>query len=296
MYNLSPIILFVYNRPEHTKQTVESLLQCKLANESVLYIFSDAPKTDEQKSKVDQVRKYIRSITGFKEIIIEESSVNKGLANSVIYGVSKIFESHESVIVLEDDLIFSTQFLAFMNSALNLYKSKENIFSVSGYTFPIDFPEDYKGDVFLSRRASSWGWGTWKNRWKYVDWKIKKFEETFANKRMKEKFNNAGEDLSIMLVKQLRGEINSWAIRWSFHHFINNGFCLYPSHSRVKNIGMDNSGVHSKTSKKFDVQVSEENFKLILDVKFNENIERNIKCFFKQSFLRKLINYIKYSV
>ena len=127
MYNLSPIILFVYNRPEHTKQTVESLLQCKLANESVLYIFSDAPKTDEQKSKVDQVRKYIHCINGFKEIIIEESSVNKGLANSVIYGVSKIFESHESVIVLEDDLIFSSKFLEFMNEALKKYKDDKNM-------------------------------------------------------------------------------------------------------------------------------------------------------------------------
>lgn len=293
---LHPIILFVYNRPFHTKQTIESLLRNKESSNSVIYIYSDASKDDKSKERVEEVRRYIKSLDGFKRIIVEEYSKNKGLANSVINGVSNVLQKHEAAIVLEDDLIFSSKFLAFMNSALNFYKFNEKIFSISGYTYPIVNNEDYENELFLSRRASSWGWGTWENRWERVNWKDDKFLEIITNKTMKREFNKAGEDLSTMLVKQIRGEINSWAVRWNFHHFINNGFCLYPSHSRVKNIGMDNSGVHSKSSNKFDVQVSEDDFELSNDIKFDEIIDKKIRSFFKQSPFRKLINYLKYSV
>lgn len=41
---LAPIVIFTYNRPWHTQQTVEALLKNEYASESDLIIFSDAPK------------------------------------------------------------------------------------------------------------------------------------------------------------------------------------------------------------------------------------------------------------
>ncbi len=298
MYNLSPIILFVYNRPEHTKQTVESLLQCKLANESVLYIFSDAPKTDEQKSKVDQVRKYIHCINGFKEIIIEESSVNKGLANSVIYGVSKIFESHESVIVLEDDLIFSSKFLEFMNEALKKYKDDKNIYTISGYSFPIQMLKEYRKDVYLSCRSSSWGWGTWKDKWGKAEWDNSFFSEILNNKKLQNKFNRAGNDYSPMLIKQLKGVIDSWAIRWAYIQMKNEAHTLFPIKSLVRNIGLDGSGTHSKKRKRYVVNLEDFNPDLSFsdELKINEDINKKIRKLNSLSIYRRFRNFISYGI
>lgn len=298
MNNLSPIILFVYNRPDHTKQTVESLLQCKLASKSSLYIFSDAPKTDEQKSKVDQVRKYIHCINGFKEIIIEESSVNKGLANSVIYGVSKIFESHESVIVLEDDLKVSSYFLNFMNEALKKYKDDKNIYTISGYSFPLQMLKEYRKDVYLSYRSSSWGWGTWKDKWGKAEWDNSFFSEILNNKKLQNKFNRAGNDYSPMLIKQLKGVIDSWAIRWAYIQMKNEAHTLFPIKSLVRNIGLDGSGTHSKKRKRYVVKLEDFNPDLSFsdELKINEDINKKIRKLNSLSIYRRFRNFISYGI
>ncbi|MCW9065076.1 MAG: glycosyltransferase, partial [Ignavibacteriaceae bacterium] len=171
MDNLAPIILFVYNRPEHTKRTVESLLKNTLVSRSNLFIFSDAAKNDKDFKNVEEVRNYIRTIKSFNKIEIIERERNFGLANSVISGVSEVIESYGKVIVLEDDMISSPYFLKFMNEVLNISENEQRIFSVTGYTFPIKIPELYKFPIYLSPRSSSWGWGTWKNRWERADWR-----------------------------------------------------------------------------------------------------------------------------
>jgi GT2 family glycosyltransferase len=163
--NLAPIILFVYNRSEHTRQTVEYFSKNSLAESSKLFIFSDGPKNEKDKQKVSEVRKYLKSIQSFSEIKIVEREKNLGLANSVISGVNQIFKSYDKAIVLEDDIISSPSFLSFMNDALDFYKEDKRIFSVSGYPYPVKIPDSYSKDVFIAHRASSWGWGTWKDRW-----------------------------------------------------------------------------------------------------------------------------------
>ena len=70
--NLAPIVLFVYNRPDHTKQTIEALQKNELAKKSELFIYSDAAKNENAEKKVNEVREYIKSIDGFKKITIIE--------------------------------------------------------------------------------------------------------------------------------------------------------------------------------------------------------------------------------
>ncbi len=127
---LAPIVLFVYNRLSHTKQTVESLQKNYLADQSELFIFSDGPKNELDRQKVENVRKYLNSINGFKNIVIKESQENKGLANSVISGVSEIISKYGKIIVMEDDLVSAPGFLKFMNEALEFYKdNSKDIFN-----------------------------------------------------------------------------------------------------------------------------------------------------------------------
>ena len=86
----APIVLFVYNRPEHTKKTIESLQKNEGASESDLFIYCDGAKNEAAEAKVKEVRQYVHSVTGFKTVTVVEREKNYGLARSVITGVTEI--------------------------------------------------------------------------------------------------------------------------------------------------------------------------------------------------------------
>jgi len=292
---LAPIVLFVYNRPEHTKRTVESLLKNTFASASRLFIFTDGPKSDKNLKNVEEVRNYIRKINGFDKIEIFERERNFGLSNSVISGVTEIIQSFGKVIVLEDDMISSPFFLKFMNEVLNVFENDQRIFSITGYTFPIKIPELYKYPLYLSPRSSSWGWGTWKNRWEKADWEVKDFH-TFVNDKSKVKsFNKGGEDLTRMLTNSIAGKVDSWSVKWTYTHFINNAFCVYPVKSRIKNIGADKSGVHTGKTNKYDVNLELNDLDLsgVKDLQPDKEILSKFRKFFRKNVFSSVINKIK---
>jgi hypothetical protein len=241
---LAPIALFVYNRPEHTRRTVEALCANALAHQSDLFVFSDAAKNETAASAVEAVRKFIRTIDGLKSVTIIERERNLGLAGSVINGVTQLSNTFGRVIVMEDDLLTTPDFLIFMNRALERYKVETKILSVSGFNFALGIPEQYPYDAFCSYRSSSWGWGTWQDRWQSVDWNVSDYDCFRTDKNQQRLFNRGGEDLTRMLGLQMEGKIDSWAIRWAYAHFRKDAVALLSTVSKVHNIGLDGSGVH----------------------------------------------------
>lgn len=240
----APILLFAYKRPEQLRQTVKALQQNVLAGESELFIFSDAARSDADLPQVTEVRDFIRTIKGFRDITLFEATENKGLAPSIIRGVSNLIDVYDQVIVLEDDLVTAPNFLSWCNKALDYYRNDPVLFSVAGYTTPI------RGlgpkDMYFTRRASSWGWATWKDRWNPVDWEVSDYQEFMQDRLARRRFNEMGSDLTGMLQKQQRGKINSWAIRWCYHQFKNDLLTVYPAVSKVTNIGFTEAASHTK--------------------------------------------------
>lgn len=244
---LAPICLFTYNRFFETRQTILALQKNYLASESDLIIFSDGGKNDLSWGKVNAIRKYIRQISGFKSVEIIESSVNKGLANSIIAGVTQIIEKYGKVIVLEDDIITTTNFLDYMNQCLYCYENNGRVLSISGFSFSNNtFNQTF--DVCFGNRASSWGWATWNNRWEEVDWEVKTYKKFQHNLIKRWKFNRGGSDMSHMLDKQMSGKINSWAIRFCYYQFEHNLVDVYPIKSKVSNIGFGKNATNTRVS------------------------------------------------
>ncbi len=249
---LAPIVLFVYNRPWHTQQTVEALQKNELAADSDLFIFADGPKTDateECKSEIAQVRQYIHTIGGFKSITIEEAPANKGLANSVIAGVTKIVDQFGKVIVVEDDIVSHPFFLRFMNEALDAYQTNGKIFVVCATMEYFKFPHLYNKDVFLTYRMGSWGWATWKDRFDNINWDINTYPiiNNTTKKQIKQLCRGGG-DLWQMLQDQLYGRIDAWDILMQYNMSIQNKYSIRPVKSMVDNIGMDGTGIHCGNS------------------------------------------------
>ena len=293
MEDLAPVVLFVYNRPKHTKETVTALAKNYLAKETKLFIYSDGPKNDKEISSVEEVRKVCRGIKGFKEVNIYEKKENCGLADSITAGVTRLVREYGKIIVVEDDLITSKDFIEYMNKALIKYKERADIWSISGYNFPLKNIGFYKYDVYLSLRTSSWGWGTWQDRWERAKWDISLDDDFFKDKQAQKEFNRGGEDLTKMLKRQLKGEINSWAIRWNFSQFLNESYCLYPIKSKVQNIGMDNSGTHfDRKITKFDTQLHEGSLNLIGEIEPNIKMIRKVEKFLRKPLLKKLIRWV----
>lgn len=243
---LAPICLFVYSRLDETKLTVESLQKNILANESELFIFSDGAKNNDVVEKVRAVREYIHKIEGFSKVTIIESEVNKGLSRSIIAGVTKIINEYGRTIVLEDDLLLSTNFLCYMNQSLRFYEDNKKILSISGYSFNLIYPPNYHQDVAFSLRASSWGWGTWKDRWEKIDWQVSSYKKFQHNIFKMSMFSRGGSDMVHMLNKQMSGKIDSWAIRFCYHQYENNLLDAFPTVSKVKNMGFNNNATHSR--------------------------------------------------
>jgi hypothetical protein len=251
---LTPIVLFVYNRPFHTEKTLTALLKNTLADQSTLYIYCDGPKENAQFETIENIKKVrsiVRKIKWCKEVFIRESKTNLGLANSIKNGVSEILKLHGSVIVLEDDIVSSPFFLNYMNNALAYYIEKKSVFSISGYNLPssiMRIPFDYEYDVYASIRNHSWGWATWSDRWSQIDWDVLSYSSISKNLNIQEALNRGGDDVYDLLQKQQCGKLNIWSIQFTIAHFVNHAITIFPIVSFVDNIGLDGTGENCNKS------------------------------------------------
>lgn len=247
----APVILFVYNRPQLTTKTIQALRQNILAQHSDLIIFSDGWKGSEDKEAVLETRKILAGIDGFKTTRIINANHNRGLASSVISGVTKTLDKYGKVIVVEDDIITSPMFLSYMNEALDRYSNEPEVFSITGFNYPksrFKIPQEYTADSFFGYRCHSWTWATWSNRWNLVDWEVSDYDLFCCDLEAQERFRRGGDDLTKMLDKQLQGQLDSWAIRFCYAHFKNDAYCLYPRNSLVRNLGFGNNATHCKNN------------------------------------------------
>lgn len=252
--NLAPIILFVYNRPQHTKRTLEALQQNIYATNSELIIYSDGSRTANTAQNVFEVRNYIRTVKGFKSVQIIEREQNLGLADSIIAGVTEVLSQYHIAIILEDDLITSPYFLKYMNEALAFYSNQEIVISVSGYTFPtlVNLPK-----TFFLKGADCLGWGTWERAWKLFNSDGKELLQTLRYRNLLHRFDIYGSGFYTKMLKdQIAGKNNSWAIRWYASALIQNKLTLYPGQSLIQHIGADSSGTNCGITDKLDTNLT----------------------------------------
>ena len=245
--NLAPITLFVYNRPENTAQTLEALSNNDLSSESDLFVFCDGPKEnadDDTKKAIQKVRDVVKSKSWCETVTIYESDTNKGLADSIVEGVTKIVNKFGKIIVLEDDIVTSNGFLKYMNEALDLYENEKKVMHIASY-LPYTNSISSLPETFLSRFMSCWGWATWKTDWDKANWDTQFLYDQIADSKVRYAFNLEGVlNYHEQLENNLNGKINTWAIKWFTSIFLNKGLCLYPKQTLSENIGLDGSGLH----------------------------------------------------
>lgn len=265
--------------------------------QSDLYIYSDGPRSENDFIEVDKIRKYLKSLTGFKNIFIIERPENFGLAKNIFDGVTSIVKIHSKVIVLEDDIITSTHFLNYMNDALFLYENNETIMHISGYMYPINTSE--LPDFFTLCQSTCWGWATWETSWNKMYYDIDHLIKSI--KPHKKRFNlNQSFPFYDQLIANKKNKIKTWAIFWYSTIFLNNGIAIHPKQSFTQNIGHDDSGENCHDTNFFYTNLIQ-NYQILSlqELVLNENLKarKSLELYFisfKQSFFDRVKIKIKY--
>lgn len=281
MNNLAPVVLFVYNRPEHTKKTLDALSKNKFADKTDLIIYADAAKNENSIKNVIQVRHIIRQYSScFASVKIVERNTNCGLAKNIIEGVTQVVNEYGQVIVLEDDIVTSPAFLEFMNSALAEYKNSERVWHISGWNYPIN--ADGLPDVFFWRTMNCWGWATWADRWQHFTKNPQQLVQSWSKDEI-DHFNLDGKyNFWSQVTANLQGKLNTWAIFWYATIFKKNGLCLNPTKSYVTNIGNDGTGENCGTTDPYQAQLAAKNVTIWPDTMMENALAvSRIKAFYR---------------
>lgn len=272
----APVVIFGFNRPQCIKKTIESLLQNRESRFSDLYVFVDGPRKGKvgELEKIQEVQNIVKDVKGFNSLHYTFSETNKGLALSVIEGVTQVLDLYGKVIVLEDDLLLASNFLNFMNQGLDFYEHCTDVMSVCGHSCKVNVPKNYPYDAYFLTRSSSWGWATWKDRWEDIDWKLDDWVSVERNKKSFVK--SQGSDVFGMLSDWKKGKNNSWAIRFCYSQFVKDKLSVIPNISLVDNRGFDGDGTNCKHYSRFKFEFdSRKNyivFKFPSEVKLNSRL------------------------
>lgn len=278
--NKTAILLFVYNRPKHTRKVLEGLQE---SNINKLIVFSDGARSNNDQAEVNEVRELFKNIA-WCDIDLRSSESNKGLARSIIEGVTEIFDNgYERVIVLEDDCVPKPDFFEYMHKSLDFYEANEKVMHISGFGLPLK--KHTNPDNYFTPYPCSWGWGTWKKYWLDCNFdQNEAYKKLLQNNDEVKRFNTAGEAFSEFLTMQMQGKVNSWLIRWYFYIYQNDGRCAWAYDSFINNKGFDGTGEHSNTIDRFNqknkLKKNINNFKFENNLIFNKNLIREFRRHF----------------
>lgn len=299
--NLAPVVLFAFNRLDVLQETVTSLLKNPESKNSDLFVFVDGPRKNriDEDKKVESVQNFVKGISGFKSLTYTFAEQNKGLAPSIIEGVSKIFEKYDKVIVVEDDLLLSPSFLKYMNIMLDRYSNINQVMQVSGFGVKIKVPDYYKYDSYFNIRAQCWSWGTWKDRWNTIDWDVEDWDKLSKDKALQRNFNKAGSDMYGMLKNFMEGKISSWYIRFCYSMFKQNRYCICPIRSLVINEGFRPDSTHCNQYNRYKVDYNEtyqEQFTSPKIPTINDEIQKKVLQYWsiKYRIYGKLLKFLMY--
>lgn len=247
----APVVAFAYNRADKIINCLHSIEKNPEVKETDLVIYCDGAKSEKGKPAVEATRLALREYidkSSFKTVSLIEAPENKGLAKSIIDGVTDVIERYGRAIVVEDDLIVSQSFLSYMNGALEYYKDNSRIGAVSAYTYPLRSLKDYDRDIYVMHKGDCWGWATWNDRWDKAAWADVDFDSYFRDKELRKRFEKTESGWDLLMLLQSQGKISSWAVRWVYYLMKRDLLTVYPTRSYVTNAGFDGSGTHSNKS------------------------------------------------
>jgi len=246
----APVVIFIYNRTDHADRVFAALRKNELFDKTLIKIYADGPRanaSDQTRQQIQQARKAAENFARLSNVSLQKSEHNRGLARSIIDGVTETVNEHDRVIVLEDDIVPTPGFLAYMNRSLEIYSDEERVMQISAYMPP--HKQRLQPTGFF-RGTNSWGWATWQSAWKYYNDDAGSLYETVSQPEHADAFNICPTATRLEeLRRNAVGDLRTWAVRWYASCFLRQGLTLYPNRALVANHGFDGTGENCNSDK-----------------------------------------------
>ena len=250
MFNV-PVVIIVFNRPDTTRKLLSTL---KIIEPAKLFVIADAAREGvaDESEKVKATRNLIEDIDWPCEISKNYADKNMGCMNRVSTGLDWVFGQVDRAIILEDDCVPVEDYFLFCEELLEMYSDDERIMSISGTRLSPEI--DCQGTSYtFSRYGICWGWATWSRAWQLYDSELRAYKPIMKSGYLSFYLGGLRPSLywQYILGRVYKGKINSWAYRWMFSHWVNDGKSIVPSKNLVTNIGVGNDATHTKDNNKF---------------------------------------------
>lgn len=243
----TPVILFVFRRPDCTAKVLERI---RLARPARLWIIADGPRPErpDDVQLVAQVRNLIKESVNWPcRIERLYARENLGCARRVSSGIDAVFAKEEQAIILEDDCVPDPTFFRFCSELLDRYRNNGQVAAISGDNFQRDHQRN-QSSYYFSRFPHCWGWATWRRAWRYYDHTMGEWPRWRAAEKLSSVVSSAAEKRywTHAFDQTLAGGIDSWANRWTFACWMSGGLTILPEANLVSNIGFNADATHTR--------------------------------------------------
>ena len=249
MFNV-PVVVVLFNRPQCAEQLFSAL---RLIQPRRLYVISDAPREGVlgEKTKVAASRAYFENIPWPCQVEYDYAAQNMGTMDRISTGLEWVFSEVHQAIILEDDCIPNPEFFLFCEVLLDKYAEDDRVLSISGTRLAPE--KDDSSDYRFSRYAFCWGWASWARAWSKFDADMSGYSKVPKTEFLRSKLGGFRQALywRWLLNRVVNGRIVSWAYKWTFAHWFNNGLSVVPRVNLVTNMGFGEDATNTKTKSRW---------------------------------------------
>ncbi|MEM6690902.1 MAG: glycosyltransferase family 2 protein [Planctomycetota bacterium] len=241
----TPLMLVVFNRPDHVLKSFERVRQTRPQR---LFIASDGPRADRQEERqaVMASRAIAEQVDWPCRVTKIYSDTNLGCAKRVSTAIDTAFDSVDRLCILEDDCVADSSFFRFVDCLMDRHEDDDWVTTVTGNNHQ-DGLQRGSGDYYFSKYSHCWGWATWRRAWKHFDFPLKPWRTYVEQKAFCEMLSERLEYKYWLSTWEAirRGKLNSWAIPWLFSQWSVGGLTATPNVNLVENIGFDDRATHT---------------------------------------------------
>ncbi|MBK9335683.1 MAG: nucleotide-diphospho-sugar transferase [Lewinellaceae bacterium] len=245
---MPPVLLLVFNRPDHTRQVFEQIRRLLPAH---LFVRADGPRTHvaADAEKCAAVRAIFEQVDWACAVHTNFLTENHGCRRAVQAGISWFFQQVEAGIILEDDCLPDASFFDFCSEMLERYRDDPEVLHISGNNPAPQVCRGVEAGYLFSRFSFIWGWATWRRAWQLYDPDFTDLETIGkgpSSGLYQISSNPAARRYLLDKFERTRsGELDTWDYAWFYTVLKNKGLCITPRMNLVRNIGFDAAGTHT---------------------------------------------------
>ena len=243
-----PILLLTFNRPEHTRRVLETIMAVQPQD---LYVFQDGARdgNEDDLKKCAEVRQVVESMTEREPVRLHTnySEKNLGCGAGPMTGITWFFSQIDKGIVMEDDCLPHTDFFGYCEELLERYKDDERVSFINSTLYDDRWKCNASYD--FSRYMVTGAWAGWRRTWQGFDLDLRNMDAKAFRKHVLQLTDNRAEaNWWFSIVKEIQQDEckkSYWDFQMQIHLFCNNALTIHPKVNLVSNIGFDGAGTHT---------------------------------------------------